>query len=526
MMGAWENLWRESLRFFLPELILLGGMLLVLLADLVVRRDRGVTVKLLAVATLAAATFLAWLEPTLVGSEMASSVNSGINAQGTFAGLLSYDPLAVYFRILLPFITLLALVASFFSRELRRVRMGEFCALMLAATLGMVLLAESQNLLMLFLALELVSIPSYVLAGYLRRDRAGAEASLKYILVGAISAGCMLYGITLLYGLSGSYDLSGIQIYLTNVHLVGVDRFTFLFAGILVLAGFGFKVAAVPFHFWAPDVYTGAPTPVTAFLTVGPKAAGFAAILRFFLVGVGGHHNALIESSGVNWPALLMALSIMTMTLGNLAAFFQENMKRLLGYSSIAHAGYMLMGVVVLDKAGVMAILLYLFVYLFMNLGAFFVLMLTHDKTGSVELSSLRGLGRSSPLLALAMAIFVISLMGIPPLAGFVPKWYLLLAVVREGHYVFAILAGLNFVFAYFYYARILRAMYMERTPATQGAPGGEPPAAVPAVVRLPIQRFAFLLLLVLPNLFFLWPLWRPMDRLAELSARLLYLGF
>jgi NADH-quinone oxidoreductase subunit N len=520
-MGAAEILWKESLRFFLPELTLLGGMLLVLLADLVVRRDRGVTVKLLSVATLAAASFLACLDPLLVGEDMQFAMSEAIGGAGPFSHLLTYDSLAVWFRILLPFITLIAMVAAFFSRELRRVRMAEFCALMLATTLGMVLLAESRNLLMLFLALELISIPSYVLTGYLRRDRAGAEASLKYILVGAISAGCMLYGITLLYGLTGTFDLPGLRVFLSNVNLVGVDRFTFLFAGILVLAGLGFKVAAVPFHFWAPDVYTGAPTPVTAFLTVGPKAAGLAAILRFYVMGVSGENNLLLESSGVNWPALLMAVSVMTMTLGNLAAFFQENMKRLLGYSSIAHAGYMLMGVVVLDHHGVKAILLYLFVYLFMNVGAFFVLMLTHDKTGSVDLSSLRGLGRSSPLLALAMTIFVVSLMGIPPLAGFWPKWYLLLAVIRDGHYTFAILAGLNFVFAYFYYARILRAMYLERTPEGAGAPGGEPPAAVPAVVRLPLQRLAFLILLVIPNLFFLWPLWKPLDRLAQLSTRM-----
>ena len=527
------EIWRDSLRFFLPELTLAAGLLLVILADLVFRRDRGIAAKVLTVLTLAGAAFLACLNPLVLREGLFPSIGPEAGMLGTFSGLLAYDAMAVFFRILLPLVTLLAVVASFYSRELRGLRTGEFLTLMLAATLGMVLLAESQNLLMVFLSLELVSIPSYVLVAYLRRERAGAEAALKYVLVGAICTGTMLYGITLLYGMTGSYDFQGIRTFLGNVSLAGVDRWTFLVAGLLALAGFGFKVAAVPFHFWAPDVYTGAPTPVTAFLTVGPKAAGFAAILRFFLMGTAGAENRLMATTGVDWPTLVAAVAVMTMTLGNLAAFFQSDMKRLLGYSSIAHAGYMLMGVVVLGRMdpasgalyfpGVKAILLYLVVYALMNVGAFLVVILVHERTGSVEISSLAGLGRSSPFLALAMAVFVFSLMGIPPLAGFWPKWYLLLAVIREGWYVLAGIAALNFVFGLFYYARILKAMYMESPPLRQ--PAGEPGALLPAVVPLTIRRLAFLLVLAVPNLFFLWPLWGPLDRLTTLSAHLLLPG-
>jgi NADH-quinone oxidoreductase subunit N len=323
---------------------------------------------------------------------------------------------------------------------------------------------------MLYLSLEMVSITSYVMVAYMKGDRMSNEASLKYLLFGAVSTGAMLYGLSLLYGLVGSTGLPAIREHLA-AGLTDQNRFAVYIIALFVFAGFGFKTATVPFHFWCPDVYQGAPTPVTAFLSVAPKAAGFAITLRFFFSGMARPETGAWDLVGsINWPMLLLVISALTMTLGNVAALTQTNMKRLLAYSSIAHAGYMLMGVVALSEQGARSMMVYLLAYLFMNLGAFLVVTLIHHHDGTFDLRDYPGLYRRAPGLTLAMAVFLLSLMGIPPLVGFMAKLYVFAALIDRAAvspdatalYSLAVIGALNAAVAAYYYARVLKTMIMD----------------------------------------------------------------
>jgi NADH-quinone oxidoreductase subunit N len=333
----------------------------------------------------------------------------------------------------------------------------------------MFFMASAANLLMAYLALEFVSLTSYVLTGYLRHNRRSGEAALKYLIYGGVASGTMIYGMSWIFGLTGSMDYAEI-----NAVLMQGDpnRLALLIALVLVFAGFGYKIAAVPFHMWAPDVYHGAPIPITAFLAVGSKAAGFALLMRFFYpalsrAGDGGTWHTL---AGVDWPQLMLVISMITMTLGNLAALNQQNVKRLLAYSSIAHAGYTLMGFVVLSDEGLRAMLFYLVVYYLMNLGAFLVVMVVANNTGREDLEGFRGLAwRGGALPAIAMAIFLFSLTGLPPLAGFIGKFYLFYAVVKEQFYYLAVVGILNSVVSLYYYARIVKTMFLDLPLGTEG---------------------------------------------------------
>jgi NADH-quinone oxidoreductase subunit N len=315
---------------------------------------------------------------------------------------------------------------------------------------------------MLYLALEMVSITSYVMVAYLKGDRLSNEASLKYVLFGAASTGSMLFGLSLLYGLSGTTSLRGIQEYLAG-GIPDANRFALYVITLLVLVGFGFKIAAVPFHFWCPDVYQGAATPVTALLSVLPKAAGLAITLRFFygtfsVPGAG----AWDLTGSIDWSGLVMLVSVLTMTLGNVAALTQTNMKRLLAYSSIAHAGFLLMGVVALSANGARGLIVYLAAYLVMNLGAFLVVTLVHLHIGSFDLRDYPGLYRRAPLLTLAMAFFLLSLVGIPPFVGFLAKLYVFAAVIEGGSGIYATIAALNAAVAAYYYFKVLKVMTID----------------------------------------------------------------
>jgi NADH-quinone oxidoreductase subunit N len=382
-----------------------------------------------------------------------------------FYGMIALDKMAVFFKGFLILTSFLVLLATPGSRELSKSHLGEFFALLLGVTLAMLLLASAVDLLMLFLSLEMVSLSSYVMVGYLRNDRQSNEASLKYILFGTVSTGSMLYGITLLYGLTGTTSLAAIREALAGGAAAGNNSLTLLVATALILAGFGFKTAAVPFHFWCPDVYTGAPTPVTAFLSVAPKAAGFATLVRFFYTGLAESTGGLpqwVPFSSLNWSLLLIVLSVITMTLGNIAALRQDNMKRMLAYSSIAHAGYIFMGAVVLTEQGLQAILIYLITYLFMNLGAFLIVIEVYNKTGSFDLKDYRGFYRRSPFLTISMCIFMLSLMGIPPFAGFFGKLFVFGAAVNSNLAWYAVVGALNSVIAVYYYARVIKTMIIE----------------------------------------------------------------
>lgn len=458
---------QRSLSSFGPEIVLTVGLLLVVLADASLKAWRNHAVRALTVLSLAGAL---WAVVDLAGTVAPGPI---------FAGMLAIDPLGLFFKFLLVLAGLILVLAFTFqnSRELAGLGQGEFHALLLALTLGCLLMSSSNDLVMVYLSLEMVSLTSYIMVAYLKGDRLSNEAALKYLLFGAVSAGAMLYGMSLLFGLTGQTGLPEIRLVLAG----GFDhagQLTLYLITMLLVAGFGYKIAAVPFHFWCPDAYQGAPTPVTALLSVAPKAAGFGLLLRFFFGGLSTSLAGTWDLTGsIEWPAVLMLISVATMTIGNLAAITQVDMKRLLAYSSIAHAGYMLMGVVALSANGARGVMVYLLVYLFMNLGAFLVVTLIHQREGTFDLRDYPGMVKRQPILTLAMAIFMLSLMGIPPLTGFMGKLYVFAAVIEKGPHLwwFAAVGAVNAAIAAWYYARVMRVMIIDESDEPREAWGLAP---------------------------------------------------
>ncbi len=439
----------ESLGYFVPELILGVAVLALILADLVVARKDLLGIGALAAVALSLVAVV-WTLPDAGDTYL-------------FSRMIVHDQFAVFFKVIFALATFASVWMSLDSHEVRKVSQGEYYALMLASALGMYFMATATNLLMAYLALEFVSLTSYVLTGIVRHNRRSGEASLKYLIYGGVASGVMIYGMSWIFGLTGTMDYAGINAALA----AGQGESLALFIAVLLtLSGFGYKIAAVPFHMWAPDVYTGAPIPVTAFLSVGSKAAGFALMMRFFYPGLSaaGADGQWSPLGGVQWPQLILILSMVSMTIGNLAALQQENIKRLLAYSSIAHAGYMLMGLVVLSDEGLRSVLFYIVVYYLMNIGAFAIVMLVANATGREDFDGFRGLAwRGGAIPAVAMAIFLFSLAGIPPMAGFIGKFYLFAAVIRAEYYALALVGGLNSVVSLYYYARIVRAMFLDQ---------------------------------------------------------------
>jgi NADH-quinone oxidoreductase subunit N len=449
----------QDLQAFLPEIALTLTLLAVIVVDLAAPKVRHITTFLVTAAGLLAA--LAYTIPLFTATP------------GTlFYGMVAVDPMAVFFKGFLILTSFMILLVAAGSKEISRQHIGEFYTLLLGVTLGMVLLASATDTLMIFLALEMVSLTSYIMVGYLSTERQSNEASLKYFLFGAVSTGSMLYGITLLFGLTGTTKLALIREAIIQGAASGNNSVMLLVATVFIVAGFGFKTASVPFHFWCPDVYTGAPTPVTAFLSVAPKAAGFATLIRFFFTGLSDTAGSIWGLfPAMNWTLLLVMISVVTMTLGNIAALRQENMKRMLAYSSIAHAGYILMGTVVITPQGLQSVLIYLVTYMFMNLGAFMIVIEIFHRTGSFEMSDYKGLWRRSPFLTIAMSIFMLSLMGIPPFAGFFGKFYVFGAAVNHNLVWFAVVGALNSVIAVFYYMRVIKTMIIDPEPEENRSP-------------------------------------------------------
>ena len=441
----------NDLQLFLPELALTVTLLVAIIADLIFRRTPSV------VAAVTMAGFIVTGVFVLAQAGVHVSI---------FSNMIAVDPFACLFKLVIIVSAIFIVIFSLGLVELQNPprKLGEYYSLLAALTLGMMLMAGASNLLMMYLAVELSSISSYILSGYTKEAADSSEASLKYVIYGALSSGLMLYGISIIYGLTGSLD-----IYAINQVLARGDAslIALLIAGVLTIAGFGYKISAVPFHFWAPDVYEGAPITITAFLSVASKAGGFALMIRFFKVtffesGIGAlPAGEWATFAGFEWYNLVATLSVLTMTLGNLVAIWQNNLKRLLAYSSIAHAGYMLMGVVVLSNEGLAAIMIYFIVYLFMNLGAFYVVMLVANKTGSEDIEDYKGLGKRAPFLSVAFAVFLISLTGLPPTAGFIGKLYLFAALINNGWVWLAIVGALNSVISLYYYVRVFRNMFL-----------------------------------------------------------------
>lgn len=445
-----------SLRMFYPELLLTAAALAVVIVDLVSQKKAWLGE--IALVSTALTVLLIGIEPMSGGAWL-------------FSRMLVYDSFAFFFRALIALAALVAVWMSIGSEEVHKCEQGEYYAVLLASTLGMFLMAESTNLLMAYLALEFVSLTSYVLTGILKHNRRSQEAALKYLIYGGVASGTMIYGMSWIFGLAGSLDFSVInQTLFATAHVPVLAMFIAL---VLILSGMGYKVASVPFHMWAPDVYEGAPIPITTFLAVGSKAAGFALLTRFFYPAIshltsGGTWQAL---SGVAWPQLLLVMCVITMTLGNLAALQQENMKRMLAYSSIAQAGYALMGFVLLSNDGLEAMLVYLLAYYVMDAGAFLVVMIVANMTGREEIEAYKGLAwRGGAVPAIALSIFLLSLTGIPATIGFIGKFYIFAAAIREQFYVLAVIGILNSVVSLYYYMRPVKEMFLEQ-PAGEAGP-------------------------------------------------------
>lgn len=432
----------ESLAAWWPEIILSAGGLLTLLLGAFGRTPRPAYAA--AVATLAGAA------AALAAAPVPPATN-------VFFGLILCDPFSFAFRWLALFTVLIVSVLVMGSRELAADIQGEILGLVLLIGVGLMLMAEANHLLMAYVALELVSLGSYLLSGMLREPRS-SEAALKYLLFGALSSGVMLFGMSLLFGLTGALDFPGLAT--AAAALPASSSAALLVAVVLMLAGLAYKISMVPFHMWTPDVYEGAPTAVTAFLSVGPKAAGLALLLR--MMGV----------VTPVWPALgpvLAALAGITMTLGNLVALVQTNVKRLLAYSTIGQVGYLLIGFVVQTNFGVNAMVFYLTAYLFMNLGAFACVVAVQNATGSESVDAFRGLAQRAPGLSFLLAVCLLSLAGVPPMLGFFGKFLLFGSAVQAGHLALAVIAIINSTIALYYYVNLIRLMYF--LPPAEAAP-------------------------------------------------------
>jgi NADH-quinone oxidoreductase subunit N len=498
-----ENL--RSAAWFRPELVLTFGSIGLFVLDLFWKKSPA-RVARLTVATLLVlglcAGFL-WIQPAM--------------SQTLFNGLVANDAFAIFFKWLFLAAAALTVIIAAQGNDFPPVRIGEFYALLTAVVLGMFLMASATDLLTIYMSIELVSMVSYVLAGYRKGDRKAAEASLKYVIYGSVASGVMVFGMSYLYGLLGTTKVLEFAGRLQVLPQTGPVKVALVLAVVFVSAGVGYKIAAVPWHMWCPDVYEGAPTPFTAFLSVGPKAAGFALALRFFwgaLAGPAAADGFAAAIGGIPWPAVIGVLSAATMTLGNFAAISQTNLKRLLAYSSIAHAGYTLMGLSAVSNTGAQGVMIYMLVYLVMNVGAFLVVILVAQGTGSESILDYRGLARRQPLVAVAFAVFLFSLTGLPPFAGFVGKWYLFLAVMERvpgaGGFWYAALAlvgALNTAVSLYYYARIIRAMFLE-------APFSDQPLASPWGYQLMLGAFSALILV-----FGVW--WAPMIDWTQASLAL-----
>jgi proton-translocating NADH-quinone oxidoreductase chain N len=484
-----------------PELVLTLGILVVLGYDVAVRGREGAQAWLTGGTLLLALglTFLLFGQPR---TEVLPAPR--LAGDGTYfvTGAFVSDGFTQFFRLVSLLTTMLVMVSGVAYMRGRTPFRGEFFAFLLACALSMNLMAGANDLILIALAIEFLSITSYILTAYLRGDPLSSEGGLKYLLYGSLASAAMLYGLALLYGAAGSTALPAVAAYLASpdsLMVAGIANLA-IPALLLVLVGVGFKIAIVPFHQWSPDAYEGAPTPVTAFLSVGPKAAGFAVLIRLLVTAFD------VPALVAGWAGVLAILAILTMVVGNLAALTQSNVKRLMAYSSIAQAGYMLVGVAVAGGITIEAtlrlgisplgsVLVFILSYLFTNLGAFAIIIGVDHASGSAELSAFSGLMKRSPFLAVAMFVFLLSLIGIPPFSGFVGKFAVFGSAVSAGQSLLALVGVLTGVVSVGYYFRIIKEMFLGEVPAGAGplrvAPGLMFAVVVGLVMTLAIGLFA-----------------------------------
>jgi NADH-quinone oxidoreductase subunit N len=449
----------------IPELVMASLALVVLMMDLAIRR-KGIT------------AFFSIATAVVVGTTLTGS-------SGTALGMYIADGYSNFFKVIFLISLVLSVLISVKYIKIEKVNFGEYYSLMLFATLGMMIMASASDIVVLYLGLELMALSVYVLAGFFRHDTKSNEASLKYFLLGAFASAFLLYGTAMIYGLTGTTSIKGIALYLGKQ---GTGSPALMLSVILFVVAFGFKIAAAPFHMWAPDVYEGAPTSITAFMSVGPKAAGFAVFGRVFLTA--------FAHLQMDWAAIVVPVAILTMAVGNILAIAQTNIKRMLAYSSIAHAGYALIGLIVGGETGIASMMSYLFIYTFMNIGAFaVVIMLRTEGFKGETITDYEGLGKSHPLAAMLMLIFMFSLTGIPPTAGFIGKFYLFMAAVNAGYTWLAIVAVIFSSISAYFYLRIVMYMWMKE-PKTEVVLS----TSASTAIALTVTAAAVLLIGVLPS--------------------------
>lgn len=451
-----------SIKYFAPEWILIGGLTFLFVLDAVLPSSRTSKAPL-------------WI--VLFSCVLGILVSIGVvpkESTSLFSGLMTADGLTTFFRVLFFFACGAGVYLAYQSDEVPTDAKTEFSLLVMCITFGMSLMASAANLLTLYIGIETVSIVSFVLAGLRRDDIRSSEASLKYMIFGATASALMIYGFSLIYGLTGALGYREISAFLAANQ--GAVPMALLVALVLTYAGLAYKISAFPMHFWTPDVYEGSPTPVTAFFSIAPKAAGFAATIRVFLTlfsSAGpqvGAWSALTLTRNT-WVPMVALVSVLTMFVGNLSALGQRNVKRILAYSSIAHVGYILSGLISVNGFGVSAILFYILAYYLMNLGAFWCVSIIADRKKSEDLDAFKGVGWEDPVLGVCMAVFLFSLTGIPLFSGFIGKFLLFSNIVQTPGYLWVAVFGvLNSVISLFYYANILKAMWLEKPATVQPA--------------------------------------------------------
>ncbi|AOS83960.1 NADH-quinone oxidoreductase subunit N [Chlorobaculum limnaeum] len=438
--------------YFVPEIYLSALFMVLIILDLVTGRKNGRFLATVTIAGLLGSLYFIYKQQPMPDTEF-------------FFGMYSLDRFGIFFKYFFVASGILAVLTTVIDDQLEKQEsgIGEYYALLVAMVVGMMMMASSTDMLMMFLAMELVSLSAYVMTGYLKTEPRSSEAALKYLVYGAASSGMLLYGFSLIYGMTAETNLTRISMVLA-AH--GYDPLVMILAVLLILAGLGYKMGAVPFHFWSPDVYEGAPTPVTAYLSVGSKAAGFAMLMRFFFVAVPHGMDMYVSVLHIDWLTILMLISAASMIYGNVVAIWQKNVKRLLAYSSIAHAGYLLLGIITMDQLGTQSVLVYLASYLLMNYGAFYVVILIANRTGSENLDDYKGLGKKMPLAGAALTVFLISLVGLPPTFGFIGKLMIFSALLAKGSLFMwlALIGILTSVISLYYYMLIPLNMYLRES--------------------------------------------------------------
>jgi NADH-quinone oxidoreductase subunit N len=419
----------------MPEIVMTCLALFILMADLVIKRKESIA--FLSIISVAVVTY----------------VMSGAKLDTTFNGMFIMDGYSLFFKLIFMINVVLTILISVKYIAVEKVNFGEYYSLILFSTLGMMLMASAGDLIVLYLGLELMALSTYVLAGFMRYDIKSNEAAMKYFLLGAFASAFLLYGTSMIYGLTGTTDIKAIASYIAQNGLSGNP--VLLFSMILFAVAFSFKIAAVPFHMWAPDAYEGAPTSITAFMSVGPKAAGFAVIGRVFMIAFG--------SIKFEWASVLIPIAILTMGVGNIVALSQTNIKRMLAYSSIAHAGYALLGIIAGTNDGMASVMSYMLIYAFMNIGAFaVVIMLRSEGFKGDNIADYEGLAKTHPLSAALMLVFMFSLIGIPPTAGFIGKFYVFMSAINAGYTWLVIIAVIFSAISAYFYLRVVMYMYMK----------------------------------------------------------------